>query len=139
MINTYVYSQPMNNISPVITGQGGNTVRFNFTNGNVITKKLPELTLRGKYYQDLLESSSLFKNGLVRKVLSVEESSDKKEINNKEEGKNNVNGTEEILSVTTTDEVIAYVNEHFGKDCRTLATAMKHASANNLIFPNYQP
>lgn len=139
MINTYVYSQPMNNISHVITGQGGNTVRFNFTNGNVITKKLPELTLRGKYYQDLLESSSLFKNGLVRKVLSVEESSDKKETNNKEEGKNNVNGMEEILSVTTTDEVIAYVNERFGKDCRTLATAMKHASANNLIFPNYQP
>ncbi len=139
MINTYVYSQPMNNISHVITGQGGNTVRFNFTNGNVITKKLPELTLRGKYYQDLLESSSLFKNGLVRKVLSVEESSDKKETNNKEEGKNNVNGMEEILSVTTTDEIIAYVNERFGKDCRTLATAMKHASANNLIFPNYQP
>lgn len=139
MINTYVYSQPMNNISHVITGQGGNTVRFNFTNGNVITKKLPELTLRGKYYQDLLESSSLFKNGLVRKVLSVEEASDKKEINNKEKDKIDMNGMEKVLSVTTTDEVIAYVNERFGKDCRTLATAMKHASANNIIFPNYQP
>lgn len=125
----------MNNVSHVLTGAGGNTVRFNFTNGNVITKKLPETTLRGEYYQNLLEDSELFKKGFVRLVSSVSEDPDVVDVAD--------NGTpkpkEEVLSVHSTAELIAYVNERFDKDTKTLATAMKHASKAGLIFPNFEP
>lgn len=142
MIKTYVYTQPMNNVSHVLTGQGGNTVRFNFTNGNTITKKLPELTLRGKYYQDLLEGSELFLKGLVRKLRETPDPSDTKEEQTaaeagkketvKEEGQ-----MEEVKNVRTTADVIAYINERFDSNCKTLASAMKYASKNNIIFPDF--
>ena len=135
MINTYVYIEPKNNVSHVLTGVGGNTVRFNFEHGNVITHKLPQLTLRSEYCQDLLENSELFKSGIVRKINSIAEPSDvikdtqpyiKKEAN-----------AEEVRGIRTSDEVIAYINQRFEKDCRTLATAMKHAAKANLVFPDY--
>lgn len=142
MIKTYVYTQPMNNVSHVLTGQGGNTVRFNFTNGNIITKKLPELTLRGKYYQELLENSDLFAKGLVRKLREAPDPNEVKEEQTtvetekkaaaKEEGQ-----VEEVKNVRTTDEVIAYVNERFGSNCKSLASAMKYASKANIIFPDF--
>lgn len=140
MIKTYVYTQPMNNVSHVLTGQGGNTVRFNFTNGNTITKKLPELTLRGKYYQDLLESSELFAKGLVRKLRETTEPSDAKEEQataEKKEVAKEEGQVEEVKNVRTTDEVIAYVNERFGSNCKSLASAMKYASKANIIFPDF--
>ncbi len=138
MIKTYVYTQPMNNISHILKGDGGNTVRFNFTNGNVITKKLPELTLRGEYYQNLLEGSDLFTRGLVRKVREVQEPSDSVSTSAEDTAaKKSDSQMEEIHGIRTTDEVIAYVNERFDKDCKTLATAMKYASKAKLIFPDY--
>lgn len=124
----------MNNVSHVLTGQGGNTVRFNFTNGNTITKKLPELTLRGKYYQDLLEGSELFIKGLVRKLRETPDPSDTKEEQTvvKEDGQ-----MEEVKNIRTTADVIAYINERFDSNCKTLASAMKYASKNNIIFPDF--
>lgn len=140
MIKTYVYTKPMNNVSHVITDIGGNTVRFNFTNGNTFTKKLPELTLTGKYYQDVLDNSELVAKGLVRCTRTVAEESDAAETKEDEETTaTNSDGKEEVLSVTSTDEVIAYVNERFGKEYRNLASAMKCATQNNLVFPNYKP
>lgn len=130
----------MNNISHVLTGQSGNTVRFNFTNGNILTKKQPELTLKGKYFQDMLENSELVQKGLVRLVRTVEEESDKIETTTESKSASSLNNEkEEVLSVKSTDELIAYVNERFSKDYRTLASAMKCASASNIIFPNYEP
>lgn len=126
----------MNNISHVLTGQGGNTVRFNFINGSVITKKLPEITLRGKYYQDLLEGSELFTSGRVRKIREVADPTEKETEQTKTPKEGQV---EEVKGIRSTDELIAYVNERFDKECKTLATAMKVASKANLIFPDYEP
>lgn len=136
MIKTYVYTQPMNNISHVLTGQGGNTVRFNFVNGSVITKKLPEITLYGKYYQDLLEGSELFTSGRVRKIREVADPTEKETEQTKTSKEGQV---EEVKGIRSTDELIAYVNERFDKECKTLTTAMKVASKANLIFPDYEP
>ena len=44
---------------------------------------------------------------------------------------------EEIRDIRTADEVINYVNNRFDKECKTLATAMKHASKAGLIFPDF--
>lgn len=126
----------MNNISHILTGQSGNTVRFNFTHGNTITKKLPELTLRGKYYQELLEASDLFKTGLVRCTRVIEEDSDKEE-EVEEEMPSEEKQVTEVPSVKTDAELIAYINENYGKDFRTVSSALKYAAKESISFPNY--
>ncbi len=142
MIKTYQYTQPMNSVSHILIGQGGNTVRFNFTNGNVITKKLPELTLRGKYYQELLESSDLFTSGKVRKVREVEDPSEKKETEKATPVTASVEHekeVEEVLEVRSSDELIAYVNQRWDKKFILPHKALDFASKENVKFPNYNP
>lgn len=140
MIKTYVYNRPMNNVSHILVGQGGNSVRFNFTHGNTIVKKLPELTLRGKYYQDLLESSTLYTSGLVRCTRKIEEDSDKEDAaEQEEEATTTEQEVQEVASVKTADELIAYVNETYGKEFRNVANALKYAAKMSISFPNYNP
>lgn len=135
MIKTYRYNANRNTVSHILQGKNGLTVRYNFERGNVITKQKPEIILRNKYAQDLLESSDLFKQGMVTLVSSIAEPSDVVEDTQTETKKETK--AEEVRGVRTSDEVIAYINQRFDKDCRTLGTAMKHASKANIIFPDY--
>jgi len=137
MIKTYRYNANRNTVSHILQGKNGVTVRYNFERGNVITKQKPEIILRTKYAQDLLESSDLFKQGLVSLVSSIAEPSDVIDEEPKPTVQKKASETEEVHGIRTTDEVIAYVNERFDKDCKTLATAMKHASKANIIFPDF--
>lgn len=128
----------MNSVSHVLVGQGGNTVRFNFTNGNVITKKRPELTLRGKYYQDLLEGSELFTSGKVKLIRQVEDPNEKKV----EEAAPVVatsGEVEEVAEVRSADELIAYVNQRWEKKFILPHKALAFATTMNVKFPNYSP
>lgn len=138
MIKTYVYTQPMNSVSHVLTGQGGNTVRFNFTNGNVITKKRAELTLKGKYYQDLLEESELFTSGKVKLVRSIEDPDEKKE-EAAAPTTETTSKVEQVAEVRTADELIAYVNQRWGKEYIRPNKALAFATGENVAFPNYSP
>lgn len=140
MIKTYNARVQNNNISYLLEGKHGNQMRYNFTNGNVITNKYPSITLRNRYAQELLESSLLFANNTVVLERTEEEfpgelDALKKESNETPTEKQSK--TEEVKGIRTTDEVIAYVNERFNKDCRNLSTAMKHASKAGLIFPDF--
>ena len=99
MIKIYRLKQIRNNVSHVLEGAGGNTVRYNFTGGNVIAGTCPEISLKGKYFQDLLEASELFKDGTVVLVREIKTSDDMKDIVPEPEPKN-VNTAD---SVTTPD------------------------------------
>lgn len=136
MIKTYRYNANRNTVSHILQGKNGVTVRYNFERGNVITKQKPEIILKNKYAQDLLENSELFKQGLVTLVSSIAEQSDVIEPEPVNSTKKQTQ-TEEVKGIHTTDEVIAYVNERFDKDFRTLAKAMNHASKAGLIFPDF--
>ena len=155
MIKTYKARVNNNNISYLLLGKHGNQMRYNFTNGNVVTNKYPSITLRNRYAQDLLESSLLFANNTI--VLDHEEEEYPGEKAKLEEEKKealepkvepvivneHVNKVEqppineEVRDIRTADEVINYVNNRFDKECKTLATAMKHASKAGLIFPDF--
>lgn len=135
MIKTYRYNDTRNTVSHILPGKNGVTVRFNFERGNVVTKRKPELILKNKYYQDLLENSDLFKQHVVELVSSIAEPSDVIADANSEQKKQEP--TEEVKGIRSADEVIAYVNERFGKDYRTLAKAMNQASKAGIIFPDY--
>lgn len=130
MIKTYRYNELCNNVSLTLSGVSGNTMRYNFTHGNTYMRKCPELTLRNKYAQDLLDSHELVKSGKVTCIRTTLEESD---IVQEEQPPMN----EEVRDIRTADEVINYVNNRFDKECKTLATAMKHASKAGLIFPDF--
>lgn len=139
MIKTYRYNANRNTVSHILQGKNGLTVRYNFERGNVITKQKPELILKNRFAQDLLEKSDLFKQGIVSLVSSIAEPSDVVGETPTVQTQKKQPNTEEVKGIRTTDEVISYVNERFDKDCKTLATAMKHASKAGIIFPDYNP
>lgn len=149
MIKTYKARVNNNNISYLLLGKHGNQMRYNFTNGNVVTNKYPSITLRNRYAQDLLESSLLFASNTI--VLDHEEEEypgEKAKLEEEKKAALEPNNepfkkttqppmNEEVRDIRTADEVINYVNNRFDKECKTLATAMKHASKAGLIFPDF--
>lgn len=137
MIKTYRYNELCNNVSLTISGAGGNSMRYNFTHGNTYMRKYPELTLRNKYAQDLLDNHELVRSGKVTCIRTTLEESDilQEEGHAKRPAKKAQK--EEVAGIRTAEEVINYVNSRFDKDCRTLDTAMKHAGKAGLIFPDY--
>lgn len=137
MIKTYRYNELCNNVSLTISGAGGNSMRYNFTHGNTYMRKCPELTLRNKYAQDLLDNHELVRSEKVTCIRTTLEESDilQEEGHAKKPAKKVQK--EEVAGIRTAEEVINYVNSRFDKDCRTLDTAMKHADKAGLVFPDY--
>ena len=141
MIKTYRYNELCNNVSLTLSGASGNSMRYNFTHGNTYMRKCPELTLRNKYAQDLLDSHELVRSGKVTCIRTTLEESDivqeEQPANESVKKATQPPMNEEVRDIRTTDEVINYVNNRFDKECKTLATAMKHASKAGLIFPDF--
>lgn len=141
MIKTYRYNELCNNVSLTISGDGGNSMRYNFTHGNTYMRKCPELTLRNKYAQDLLDNHELVRSRKVTCIRTTLEESDivQEEALVNEHAKKPAKKAqkEEVTGIRTAEEVINYVNSRFDKDCRTLETAMKHADKAGLVFPDY--
>lgn len=141
MIKTYRYNELCNNVSLTLSGASGNSMRYNFTHGNTYMRKCPELTLRNKYAQDLLDSHELVRSGKVTCIRTTLEESDivqeEQPANESAKKATQPSINEEVRDIRTADEVINYVNNRFDKECKTLATAMKHASKAGLIFPDF--
>lgn len=141
MIKTYRYNELCNNVSLTLSGASGNSMRYNFTHGNTYMRKCPELTLRNKYAQDLLDSHELVRSGKVTCIRTTLEESDivqeEQPANESVKKATQPPMNEEVRDIRTADEVINYVNNRFDKECKTLATAMKHASKAGLIFPDF--
>ena len=153
MIKTYKARVSNNNVSYLLEGKHGNTVRYNFTNGNVVINKYPSLTLRNRYCQDLLESNPLFLNNTIILEHAEEEYPGEQAALDKEKQEavqaqdavpadpeqEQEQEKERVMGVVSTADVIEYVNKRFDKDYRTLANAMKQASKYNIIFPDFEP
>ena len=137
MIKTYRYNELCNNVSLTISGAGGNSMRYNFTHGNTYMRKSPELTLRNKYAQDLLDNHELVRSGKVTCIRTTLEESDIVQEEGPAKKPAKKAQKEEVTGIRTAEEVINYVNSRFDKDCRTLETAMKHADKAGLVFPDY--
>lgn len=138
MIKTYRYNKLQNNAYHVLTGNSGNTVRYNFANGNVLHRRLPELTLRNKYAQDLLESSDLYKNGLVSLTQTIKEAGDDDTDVQTKPVKTETKSGSTVSDVTTPDELLVYVNENYGKSYTQPAKALAFAAGKGITFPNLE-
>lgn len=132
MIKIYRLKKVQNNASHVLEGAGGNTVRYNFTGGNVVAGTCPEISLKGKYYQDLLEASKLFKDGTVVLVREIKTSDDVEEIVQKPEPKN-MNTAD---AVTTPDELLVYINTNYDKKFTDPSKALAFAAKEGEVFAN---
>lgn len=139
MIKTYRLRTNMNNVSHVLVGKGGNSVRYNFTNGNVATSKQPTLTLRNKYAQELLESSTLFKNKQVVIDNVVEEPSDRVATADTADEVETVvvDATETVVpEVGTISDAVEYIAANYGKKVTGAKGVIAFANKNHLSFPN---
>ena len=132
MIKIYRLKKVQNNASHVLEGAGGNTVRYNFTGGNVVAGTCPEISLKGKYYQDLLEASKLFKDGTVVLVREIKTSDDVEEVVPEEKPKN----VDTADSVTTPDELLVYNNTNYDKKFTDPSKALAFAAKEGEVFAN---
>ena len=132
MIKIYRLKKIQNNASHVLEGAGGNTVRYNFTGGNVIAGTCPEISLKGKYFQDLLEASQLFKDGTVVLVREIKTSDDVEEVVPEEKPKN----VDTADSVTTPDELLVYINTNYDKKFTDPSKPQAFAAKEGEVFAN---
>lgn len=138
MIKTYRYNVLCNSASHILNGVSGNSMRYEFTHGNIAGNKYPEITLRNKYAQDLLESHELFQKGkvsLIRKVLEESDIVDESVTKPATE----VGNVENVESVRSADELITYVNQRWDKKFILPKKAIDFAAKENVAFPNYKP
>jgi hypothetical protein len=133
MIKIYRLKQALNNGHHVLVGAGGNKVHYEFTGGNVIAGTCPELSLKGKYFQDLLESSKLFKSGTVVLVREIETSDDIDPVPAPEPTPKKQ--VDSVDSVTTPDELLVYVNTNYSKNFTSPAKALAFAAKEGIVFP----
>lgn len=138
MIKIYKLRQLRNNVSHVLVGKNGNTMRYNFTNGNVSTGIYPSISLRNKYAQDLLEESELFKRQdvvLDRMIKTADDDVEPTPKTEKPKEESSILGVT-ASSVTTPDELLAYVNDTYSKRFSDPAKALAFAAKEGDTFPN---
>lgn len=122
----YKLKKPCNNFSFVITGKGGNSLRYEFTGGSVVTGTPARVILRAQYSQDLLEASQIFKDGDVVLESTSEESV---AIAQKEKKLKSIEG------VTTTEQAILYVANTWGEQVKNAKQAKSFANKQGYDFP----
>lgn len=133
MIKIYRLKEALNNGHHVLVGAGGNKVHYEFTGGNIIAGTCPELSLKGKYFQDLLESSELFKSGTVVLLREIKTSDDIDPVPTPEPTPKKQ--VDSVDSVTTPDELLVYVNTNYSKNFTSPAKALAFAAKEGIVFP----
>lgn len=131
-------------VSHILQDKNGVTVRYNFERGNVVTKRKPEIVLKNKYAQDLLEQSELFKSKTVTLIRAEKTPEDDLPApEEKASEPNEENNAKSIEEVTNDTELLAFVNKTDGRNERTAfrtpINALKWANENGYTFPNYNP
>lgn len=127
MVKTYRIAKIMNNYSFVLKGKSGNSLRYIFERGSVVTNTPARLTLKTQYAQELLEDSELFKTGMV--ILERIDNDGQK----KEEPKVEYENVDHIKTVT---QAVDYVAETWGEVVKTAKQAKDYAQKHGVDFPN---
>jgi hypothetical protein len=125
----YKLNQKKNSAIFNLTANDGKmTVTYTFKDGNQFMPNMPaRCMLRNEFYQDLLESSDLFKRGVVKLERVIED-------NPKEEPKNVQK--QQVEEITSPDQAIEYVFNTWGIVVKSGKQAVKIASQKGVEFPN---
>jgi hypothetical protein len=125
----YKLNQPKNTATfQLTTNHGRMTVGYEFKGGNQTTKVPATCTLKSEFYQQILENSAIFKNGIVKIDRILEE----KKADSKKEEKT----TLAVEEITSPDQAIEYVFNHWGTVVKTGKQAATIAAKKGVTFPN---
>ena len=125
----YKLNQKKNSAIFNLTANDGKmTVTYTFKDGNQFMPNMPaRCMLRNEFYQDLLESSDLFKKGVIKLDRIIEDSP-------KEETK--TVQKQQVEEITSPDQAIEYVFNTWGIVVKSGKQAVKIASQKGVEFPN---
>lgn len=113
---------------PLTANNGKMQVTYTFKDGNVLLNVPARCTLRDEFYQMLLESCNLFKNGTIKLERIVEDDSKKAEAKAPKK--------ELVDDVTSPEQAIEYVFSHYGVVVKNGKQAVKIAAQKGVEFPN---
>ena len=125
MRKVYGWMPRQNSASIILTGKGGNRVRYDFTGGSVMQNVNATFMTDNEYFQQLLEDSDYVKKGLVRvkQVIKSESTTLKRELT----------AVEDVVSARL---AIEWVANTFGEQTTSKATAVEAARKRGYYFPN---
>jgi hypothetical protein len=116
-------------IFDLTANDGKMKVTYTFKDGNQFMPNMPaRCTVRNQFYQDLLESSDLFRRGIVKleRVIDDEKKTAKKQEPQKVQAE----------EITSPEQAIEYVFNTWGITVKSGKQAVKIASQKNVEFPN---
>ena len=103
-------------------------VTYTFKDGNQFMPNMPaRCMLRNEFYQDLLESSDLFKRGVIKLDRIIDENP-KQEVKPVQK--------QQVEEITSPDQAIEYVFNTWGIVVKSGKQAVKIASQKGVEFPN---
>ena len=103
-------------------------VTYTFKDGNQFMPNMPaRCMLRNEFYQDLLESSDLFKRGVVKLERIIDETPKEEVVTAKKQ---------QVEEITSPDQAIEYVFNTWGIVVKSGKQAVKIASQKGVEFPN---
>lgn len=125
----YKLNQKRNSATFNLTANDGKMiVTYVFKDGNQFMPNTPaRCTLRDTFYQDLLENSNLFKNGVVKLERVLEENTGKGKAAEKKQ---------QVEEVTSPEQAIEYVFNHWAQTFKSGKQAVNFASRKGVEFPN---
>lgn len=126
MTKVYLLNEPKNNATFILTGEGGNQVRYTFANGNASANVPASCVLQQAYYQDLLESSEIFKKNIVKidpTVRFTEQKPAEKKL-------------EKVEDIKTVTQAVEWCVEKFGEVVKTAKQAKALAEKNGYDLVN---
>ncbi len=127
----YKLNQKKNTASfPLSANDGKLVITYEFRDGNQFVPNTPaRCTLRNEFYQNLLEESNLFKRGIISLERTIDDDDAKKAPAEKKT-------RESVEQVTSPEEAISYVFDHWGVTVRSGKQAVKIAAQKGVDFPN---
>lgn len=113
---------------PLYANNGKMKVNYVFKDGNQLMRQPARCTLRGEFYQDLLEESTLFQNGIItlERVIEDEKKASKKSATPQKE---------QVEDVVSPEQAINYVFNTWGIVVKSGKQAVKIASQKGVEFP----
>ena len=104
-------------------------VTYTFKDGNQFMPNMPaRCMLRNEFYQDLLESSDLFKRGVIKLERVIDEEGEAKQ--------RPAEKKKQVEEITSPDQAIEYVFNTWGIVVKSGKQAVKIASQKGVEFPN---
>jgi hypothetical protein len=125
----YKLNQKKNSAIFNLTANDGKMqVTYTFKDGNQFMPNMPaRCMLRNEFYQDLLESSDLFKRGVVKLERIIDETPKEEVVTAKKQ---------QVEEISSPEQAIEYVFNTWGIVVKSGKQAVKIASQKGVEFPN---